>query len=69
MNTDHPEGDEPERRLTRIDGVHARLLVHIERLDSDGAPDDSPNDGSLEDPSDTGIVTDAHPRIGGESEI
>ena len=63
MNPVPPEANEPERLMTRIDGVEARLLVHIERLDDP----ESPNEGSTENAMSTGTVDGANPLSAGKA--
>jgi hypothetical protein len=54
---DGPRNDnDPDILMTRIDGVNARLLVHIER-----------HEVSLDDPGGTGIVPDANPLSAGKA--
>jgi len=53
----------PDILTTRIDGVDARLLVHIERLDSS----EWPNEGSAEAPMSTGTVDEANPQSAGKA--
>jgi len=56
VDTDSGEENDDLRLMTRIDGVDARLLVHIERAD----PSDWPNEGSQSSGSTAGIVHGAH---------
>ena len=63
MNPIRSEGNDADRLMTRIDGVEAQLLVHIEQLDDR----DWSNDGSTETPMGTGIVDDANPLSAGKA--
>ena len=63
MNPIPCKGNDPDRLMTRIDGVEAQLLVHIERLDDR----DWPNEGSAENAMSTGIVGDANPLSAGKA--
>ena len=63
MSRTPPEENDTPRIMTRIDGVDARLLVHIERVDDDALP----NEGSLNKPGRAGIVDDVHPLSAGNA--
>jgi hypothetical protein len=56
-------GNDCELLLTRIDGCDARLLVHIERVDTP----DSGNEGSLDDTGRAGTLVDANPLSAGKA--
>lgn len=65
MSPKRPEENGTPRIMTRIDGVEARLLVHIEPVDDDELPR---NAGSLNEPGDAGIVgRDIHPLSAGNA--
>ena len=64
MSPTPPEENDPLQIMTRIDGVDARLLVHIERVDGDEL---QRNEGSLNNPGDAGIVGDVHPLSAGNA--
>jgi hypothetical protein len=55
--------NETPRLMTRIDGLDAQLLVHIESVDED-APQ---NEGSLNKPGGAGIVAAVHPLSAGNA--
>ncbi len=74
------DDNEAPRLMTRIDGVDAQLLVHIERVDDDvpdatvpatavppapSKPRVSPNEGSLKCESGAAMVKDVHPLSAG----
>jgi len=63
MDPDAGEENDDLRLMTRIDGVGAQLLVHIERV---GPPDWS-NGGSPRRPLTAGIVHGAHPLSAGKA--
>ena len=64
MSPTPPDENDTPRIMTRIGGVDARLLVHIERVDEDELPR---NEGSLDRPGDAGIVGDVHPLSAGNA--
>jgi len=63
MNQPQAKANDPDCLMTRIDGVEARLLVHIERL---GDPE-TPNERSARKPLGTGNVDDANPKSAGKA--
>jgi hypothetical protein len=74
VNPGPPKSNDDDRLTTPIDGVGARLLVHIERLEgAEGSPSrrrdrsHSRNEGSLEGIRSTGIVERANPLSAGKA--
>ena len=63
MNPAPPKGNDPYRLMTRIDGLDARLLVHIEQLE----PPEWANEGSAAKPMRTGTVGGANPLSAGKA--